>query len=201
MSKKEKHRLVILKPFCFQRPSAFKDLLLSKGLLLSKDYIEAVKKIKELNRRTDKSQLLDALKITWEAEKAKRKSGGKPGKSVRWLPQYKPQADTVREYYTVGHDHAHSMYHPLLEKNSTDEETIAFFFAGIGDARHLLQTMIAIAKFESARRSQRKFHFTINNIKKEVFARDLIFFFLLDQLAAEMRSPEKRKGEKTHKSS
>jgi hypothetical protein len=60
---------------------------------------------------------------------------------------------------------------------------LAFLFGGIGDARHLLQTIQAIASDEAKSPSTRHYHFTINDIKPEVFARNLLFFMLLGKLA------------------
>jgi hypothetical protein len=34
-----------------------------------------------------------------------------------------------------------------------------------------------------------RYHFTVNDVKSEVFARDLVFFVLLDRLARELPSP------------
>jgi hypothetical protein len=97
---------------------------------------------------------------------------------VRNLPYYKPQLEMVRECYSVGHDKANPMLDPFLTDNSTPTETLAFLFAGIGDARHLLQYLQFIIVVE-AENPGRPYHFTINDVKSEVFARDLLFFMLL----------------------
>jgi tetratricopeptide (TPR) repeat protein len=106
---------------------------------------------------------------------------------VRSLPYYKPQMEMVREYYNVGHDKANTMFDPFLTDNSTATETLSFLFAGIGDARHLLQTFQAIAVVE-AKNPNRRYHFTINDVKPEVFARDLLIFVLLGRLTKELPS-------------
>jgi hypothetical protein len=62
-------------------------------------------------------------------------------KDARSLPYYKPQMEIVAEYYNVGHDKANSMLDPLLGNHSSENQTLSFFFGGIGDARHLLQTL------------------------------------------------------------
>jgi tetratricopeptide (TPR) repeat protein len=153
---------------------------LAKVHLHLKQYDEAAKYIIQINPGADEGQLEAAL-LTG------KRTVSIQSKSVRDLPQYKPLATNVPEYYSVGHDLANSMFDPLLEEKSSDTETLAFLFAGIGDARHLLQTFVAVSQIESARPSHRKYHFTINDVKQEVFARDLVFFLLLDQLASELR--------------
>jgi tetratricopeptide (TPR) repeat protein len=165
-------------------------LRLAKAHLHLKQYDEAATYITDINAGPDRNQLQDALKIGTQATDARKKSQAGNGRSVRNLPQYKPQAHNVPEYYTVGHDNANSMYDMLLDLNSSDTEALAFLFAGIGDSRHLLQTFITIARFELALPTHRKYRFTINDVKQEVFARDLIFFLLLDQLAPEIERPD-----------
>jgi hypothetical protein len=59
----------------------------------------------------------------------------------------------------------------------------SFLFAGIGDARHLLATMGVIGAAEEVSSSTCQYHFAINDIKPEVFARDLVIFLLLDRLS------------------
>lgn len=138
-----------------------------------KQYDEAAGYMGRITQGPERTQLETALATAKRATYVQVKS-------VRQLPQYKPRATNVPEHYNVGHDLASSMFDPLLDQHSTDTETLAFLFAGIGDSRHLMQTWRAVAQLESAKPSHRKYHFTINDVKPEVFARDLVFFLLLD---------------------
>jgi hypothetical protein len=54
--------------------------------------------------------------------------------SARKLPYTKPLIDDVAEFYTVGHDTPGSMYDPLIFHCASVSETLAFLYAGIGDA-------------------------------------------------------------------
>jgi hypothetical protein len=108
---------------------------------------------------------------------------------VRELPYTKPHMDDVAEFYTVGHDTPGSMYDALLFFGADESDTLAFFYAGIGDARHAFQTIIAINRLENMEDLEIKkmsFHFTLNDVKHEVLARDLILFFLLERLCSEL---------------
>ena len=92
------------------------------------------------------------------------------------------------EYYTVGHDDALPIYDLSLALRKTmdkSDNNLSFFFAGIGDARHLYTTMIEIMDKETAFGGGRDvhYHFTLNDIKAPVFARSLIIFLLLNELA------------------
>jgi hypothetical protein len=61
----------------------------------------------------------------------------------------------------------------------------AFIFVGIGNARHFYATLTTIARHEqkvSGAKNQR-YHFTLVDLKASALARDLIFFWLLDELS------------------
>jgi hypothetical protein len=103
------------------------------------------------------------------------------------LPHYEPQVEMVREYYSVGYDKANTMLGPFLTDKLTPTETLSFLFAGIADSCHLLQMFQSIVVVK-AENPNRPYHFTVNDVKAEVFARDLLFFLLLDQLAKELPS-------------
>ena len=73
----------------------------------------------------------------------------------------------------------------MVASSSSPENQACFFFGGIGDARHLYATLISIARSEqaSSRPSDRKYHFTVNDIKAETLARNLLFFILLQDVS------------------
>jgi hypothetical protein len=92
------------------------------------------------------------------------------------------------EYYTVGHDTPMSLLTGDMSKECPDDDHLAFFFGGIGDARHFYYTLSVFAASEHQGRSTRKIHFTLNDILPDVFARDLVFFNLLDELSLEIKT-------------
>lgn len=99
------------------------------------------------------------------------------------------------EYYVVGHDDARSQIDErMFEQTNTP---IAIFFGGIGDARNLYATMLGIDKLEKGLTAERTrtYHATINDIKANALARDLVMFHLLDDLAAAVDSTEDKRTE------
>jgi hypothetical protein len=158
----------------------------AKAHLHLRKLVEAQAVIAILLESDEKRHLQEAMKCMQIYDMA-TSSANANSSLVRSLPYYKPQMEMVREYYNVGHDKANTMLDPFLTYNSTATETLSFLFAGIGDARHLLQTFQAIAVVE-AKNSKRRYHFTINDVKPEVFARDLLIFMLLGQLTKELPS-------------
>jgi Domain of unknown function (DUF4470) len=120
--------------------------------------------------------------------------------AIRHLPRYKPQLQVasavsnkfavaklhrlvVPEYFAVGHDTPQSQFDPPTHENSSDTDTISIFFGGIGDARHLYDSIMHAASREMKRETRRRFHFVLNDLKPVVFARNLVFFLLLDELS------------------
>ena len=69
-----------------------------------------------------------------------------------------------------------------LRQDSEDTQK-SFFFAGIGDARHLFGTLLAIAEHERDQKENQNsvsYHFTINDLNVLALCRDLIVFMLLE---------------------
>jgi hypothetical protein len=70
---------------------------------------------------------------------------------------------------------------------STSQPDIACLFGGIGDARNLLATIFFTDLLELSPRvalgNRRSYHFTLVDLKPAVFARDLLIFRLLFELA------------------
>ncbi len=67
---------------------------------------------------------------------------------------------------------------------SASSESCSFLFGGIGDARNLYATLIHIADYERTYEpsSTRKYHFAINDIMAPTLARNLIIFYMLQDL-------------------
>lgn len=82
----------------------------------------------------------------------------------------------IPEYYTVGHDAPEPLYTRDLLASGRDK--ISLLFGGIGDARNLFQTLIAIGDDARTGKLPKElfFHLTVVDIKPAVIARDLLFF-------------------------
>ncbi|ESK89838.1 hypothetical protein Moror_823 [Moniliophthora roreri MCA 2997] len=103
------------------------------------------------------------------------------------------------EFYAVGHDEPMSILEdwgpedelkrPLDLHSMSNEELghIAIFFAGVGDARHVLASVIGLNRLQRTLDEEKKralnVHFTLNDIHPQALARDLCLFALLDQVA------------------
>jgi Domain of unknown function (DUF4470) len=88
----------------------------------------------------------------------------------------------------VGHDTPVSLLTRDMRKECPDDDRLAFFFGGIGDARHFYFTLAIFVASEFQKKSTRKVHFTLNDILPDVFARDLVFFILLDEISHEIKN-------------
>lgn len=85
------------------------------------------------------------------------------------------------DYSSLGHDDIESL---LDEETLTGQDDISMFFGGSGDLRHFYGTIMALAKSEvSSNIQNRRYHFTLNDTKPGTFARAMVFFYLLDELA------------------
>jgi hypothetical protein len=86
------------------------------------------------------------------------------------------------EFFIVGHDEARSQFDgSLLE---AQDDMTAFMFCGIGDARHLFATIAHIAHHEKKgpATTEKRYHFTILDLKPTVLVRDLIMLFFLEEI-------------------
>ncbi|KAH8700726.1 hypothetical protein BGW36DRAFT_405925 [Talaromyces proteolyticus] len=127
---------------------------------------------------------LDQAQAAWRAmpdEKAHR------GRLAADVPRYRPAFAGYQEFYTVGHDEVTDLLGlPLCSDVKKD---ISVFFGGIGDARHfygqlaLLGAMERISSSHAAGPIKRRYHFTLNDSKASVLARDMVLFAMLDELA------------------
>ena len=100
------------------------------------------------------------------------------------LPRYLPVLLPGTEYYPFGHDDAWPQVDETMMSRHW-KSPISIFFGGIGDARNLYATMIEIARLEEKddKPSRRKYHATVNDIKDVALARNLVIFYLLDDLS------------------
>lgn len=83
----------------------------------------------------------------------------------------------------MGHDHALTQFDGELPETQPDKTS--FLFVGIGDARRVFATLAAVASHERKRPGPRtkRHHFTLVDLKASPLARDLIIFWLLDELS------------------
>jgi hypothetical protein len=163
---------------------------LVKALLLRKRYSEAGKHLTALAESPERTVYGQVVHHHISNEPTVTKVG-RSLNSARQLPYTKPHMDDVAEFYTVGHDTPGSMYDALIFHFAAESETLAFFYAGIGDARHAFQTIISIYHMERMLKEEMEtknpsFHFTLNDVKHEVLARHLIFLLLLERLCSEL---------------
>ena len=93
-----------------------------------------------------------------------------------------PCRRSTPELFSFGHDTATSQFSKALA--SASSESCSFLFGGIGDARHFYATLIHIADLEqtSDPNSTRKYHFAINDIMAPTLAKNIIIFYILQDL-------------------
>lgn len=97
------------------------------------------------------------------------------------LPRFKPYLIDVPEYYAIGHDIANGLYDEDLEKTASAKDDLAFLFCGSGDGRHVFMTLLAMGTRELMQKKKtcRKLHITLLDLKPAAIARTLIFFDMM----------------------
>lgn len=91
----------------------------------------------------------------------------------------------VFEYYSVGHDEPDTLFKTNM-KGAIKRGRSAFFMGGIGDGRHLYTTLMTLSGYEvqqGEKASEKKYHFTINDLKPHAIARDLLVLMILEEIA------------------
>lgn len=74
-----------------------------------------------------------------------------------------------------------SMFDPVIDRANPEGKRVSFLFGGIGDSRHMLRTIIEIAKHEGE--SKKLYHFAVNDINNYAITRDLIIWMLVQDLS------------------
>lgn len=73
------------------------------------------------------------------------------------------------------------------------------FFAGIGDARHFYGQIVALnmtsERMATSSPVKRRYHFSMNDLKAGTFARNLVLFTILDELAMSKDMPQAQRTE------
>eukprot|EP00026_Physarum_polycephalum_P001837 Phypoly_transcript_01840.p1 GENE.Phypoly_transcript_01840~~Phypoly_transcript_01840.p1 ORF type:complete len:982 (+),score=166.31 Phypoly_transcript_01840:80-2947(+) len=96
------------------------------------------------------------------------------------------QYDLLRD--TQDNEEHRKLLHELKLKASrrihfnTDQDNFAFLFGGIGDARHLFESLSELNDLCPAP-TTKKFHFTLVDVKPTVIARDLVMFYIFKLLS------------------
>ncbi|KAI3613200.1 hypothetical protein WG66_001557 [Moniliophthora roreri] len=141
------------------------------------------------------------------------KEGAKTARSrLASIPLRKKCAYPHTEYYAVGHDGPMSILHDWgphdddkqmltldINRMSQDQlSRLAIFFAGIGDARHALGSLIGINQtyhiLNETQQQSFNVHLTLNDINPTTLARDLCLSSLLEELSS-ARGDEKTEAE------
>ena len=155
-------------------------LRLIRSALQSKDCVRAAQELMLITQqdRVSLSSVCSHLGLVALLDKSRSRS-----RVTTQLPRYMPSLIAGREYYVIGHDKAEAQIErPMIPKDTG--EHLSLLLAGIGDARHMYDTLISIRAFEKEKQAtdQRRYHFTINDIKAGAFARNLIVLELLAKL-------------------
>jgi hypothetical protein len=124
-------------------------------------------------------------KAKMHSYEASKKEQHQRMKLLKNLPRYRPSMYTTTEYFGLGHDTATSIFEGFVfEEFESDLKRVSFFFGGVGDGRHFLQTLIRIADHEKTKTgTKRTYNFTVNDMGKHAISRDLIIWILLDDLS------------------
>lgn len=152
-------------------------LRLIRSTLQTKDCVRAAQELIEQNR-VSLSSICSHMESVALLDKSEARS-----QVVAQLPRYTASLMAGHEYYVIGHDKAEAQIErPMIPKDPS--EPLSFLFAGIGDARHMYNTWISIRAFEKEDQAadQRRYHFTINDIKAGALSRNLIVLELLARL-------------------
>ncbi|KAE9983145.1 hypothetical protein EG328_010229 [Venturia inaequalis] len=106
------------------------------------------------------------------------------------LPRYRPALNSTAEFYSFGHDDARPWDDG--ETLLSGPDNFAFMFCGIGDARQFYATLAHCAArgLEKTGLENKRYHFTLADIKGIPLARDLIIFLLLDELSQSSEKAE-----------
>ena len=156
-------------------------LRLIRSLLQAQRYDQADETLHEFSGQLDDAVLHSTVSHSRTMSQISKRQA--MSKIVIQLPRYMPTLISGCEYYTIGHDDAEAQVNRRMMTESSGP--LSIFFGGIGDARHLFATIITLRALEreTQQLAQRQYHFTINDLKAGVLARDLVLLSLLSDLA------------------
>ncbi|KAI1820128.1 hypothetical protein F4861DRAFT_88847 [Xylaria intraflava] len=165
-------------------------LRLAKAYLLAKQYAKATTAISRIAAVEDREQLEKSVASMQASDLLYPEARKLWSTVLERLPRFRPALYNEPEYYTVGHDDAHSVFFHDKNLLSARQNVHSVLYAGIGDGRNLLATISFIGLMAMGNPSvlSKKFHFTLLDIKPTVFARDLLMFRLLLDAADEAKA-------------
>ncbi|KAF7861588.1 uncharacterized protein EAF02_010542 [Botrytis sinoallii] len=159
-------------------------------------YTECIKGVEDILELMDVQQLDDKIVISNLQRQLKRAYDHVPTSSLQeqlqrrlkifaCFPRDRASMFTSPECFRIGNDVAEPLSVEVPKDSLKKGDIISFFFAGIGDARHLYATIIDL--HESGNRTTatpRKYHFVANDLNICSLTRNLIIWTLLDELSA-----------------
>ncbi|TCD64576.1 hypothetical protein EIP91_003904 [Steccherinum ochraceum] len=165
-------------------------------------HAEAIQGFSDIAKRTDAAGELVASWADWQRiEKDQERvtaAAAQARSRLSSLPIFKLSTDSSLHFFTLGHDKpmsivddwgAHDLDRDPLHLDQLPTTTLsrlAFFFGGVGDARHVYGSIIGIHaafnRLSKNKKSKFRTHFTLLDIHPTALARDLCMFLLLDEL-------------------
>ncbi|KAI1076526.1 hypothetical protein F5B20DRAFT_555437 [Whalleya microplaca] len=149
----------------------------ARACLISSRLNQADEFLANIDESKDREELGDALRGSREFS-AFAPDPSILRKRLLQLPRLRPSMQDEPDYFGPGNDEAEPQYTTALGRSAHEDPVLGIMFCGIGDARHLFQTLL---RFTSAKNESRSLHLTMLDHKPAVLARDLIFFSLLQE--------------------
>ncbi|THY50605.1 hypothetical protein D6C99_04740 [Aureobasidium pullulans] len=140
-------------------------------ILTSKDAALVATKVES---SVEKDKILKSMAMNIASKKSSSWS-----KILDELSIYRPSLEAEGEYYAVGHDPPNP---ELDSKIISSKGDLSWMFAGIGDARNFFATLIHLDKAEHDKKTKRKFHFSLLDLKAAAMAKVLVLLHLLNQI-------------------
>ncbi|KAI1453780.1 hypothetical protein F4805DRAFT_478149 [Annulohypoxylon moriforme] len=140
---------------------------------------EADKLLRQLSPRQETEDLRNSLLAMEEFNM--------PSIQRNLLRELTLQSQDEPEYFGPGGDEAHSLYTSNLEESTDRDPVLSVMLCGVGDARHLFQTLI---QYSARNKGAQKLHITMLDHKAAAIARDLIFFSLIHEANTDQGSKD-----------
>lgn len=102
---------------------------------------------------------------------------------LKRVPRYRPAPQAEPAYFPVGCDDSRPLVDPSV--SSISDDVFACMLCGVGDARHLFTSFLMTNVLERRMYFEKRYHYTLLDIKPAVFARDLVMIQLLFDIASE----------------
>ncbi|KAI0010631.1 hypothetical protein F4779DRAFT_577027 [Xylariaceae sp. FL0662B] len=158
----------------------------ARAYLIGSSLNRAEELLAKIDPGKGREELHDALRGSKEFEAHSPESALLRERLLK-LPRLRPSMQDEPDYFGPGHDDVESQYTAALEKSTREDLVLSIMFCGVGDARHMFQTIL---RFASNKNNPQSLHFTILDLKPAVLARDLIFFTLLQEAISDQESSD-----------